>query len=103
LEGKLEEDIAEVLEEKKMLYIASWERRWQQRGIEVGERQGRISMITLQLVRCVGKIDVSLKERIGALSIKQLDKLGIALLDFTQPSDLERWLKRQRNVSSKAK
>jgi hypothetical protein len=108
LEDSLEEDIVEALEEKKMPYIASWERRWQQRGeqrgeqrgIEIGEKRGKLDLLLPQLKRHLGEVETELKERIEALSAKQLDKLAVALFDFTQPADLERWLKRQRKSSA---
>jgi hypothetical protein len=36
-----------------------------------------------------------IKERITGLRLEQLEALGEALLDFTGPADLERWLQEQ--------
>ena len=72
-----------------MPYITSWERIAQKRG----EGKGKLDLVLRQLKRKSGKLDETITSQIEKLSTARLDKLAEALLDFTQPSDLERWLK----------
>lgn len=100
LEDDLDDDIAEVMEEKRMPYITSWERRGfargEARGIVIGEQRGKLALTMQMLKHRFGALEADLQARVEALTAKQLDKLAIALFDFKQPADLERWLKRQR-------
>jgi flagellar biosynthesis/type III secretory pathway protein FliH len=99
LERKLENEIDELTEGKRMPYVTSWERRGEKRGRregkKIGEKQGLLEAVILQLKRKLGKLDADVKAQIEKLSIARLKKLAEALLDFTQPDDLERWLKRK--------
>lgn len=78
-----------------MPYITSWERRGEKRGKKIGEKQGLLDAITLLLKRKFGKLDAEVKAQLEKLSVVRLKKLAEALLDFSQPDDLERWLKRR--------
>jgi predicted transposase YdaD len=51
------------------------------------------SLVLRQLTRRVGTIAPATETQIRSLSLTQLEDLGEALLDFTQPSDLDEWLK----------
>jgi flagellar biosynthesis/type III secretory pathway protein FliH len=102
LEERLDDDIQEFEEGKKMPYVTSWERRAEKRGLERGEKrgtkrgrkEGRVDVVLLQLERQIGELEASLRELVEKLAVKRLDDLAVALLDFTEASDLERWLKR---------
>ncbi|MGH9842633.1 MAG: DUF4351 domain-containing protein [Blastocatellia bacterium] len=96
LEEKLSYDVRAKVEEKRMPYVTSWERIAQKRGEERGEQKGKLAVVLRQLRRQIGALDEKLNERIEKLSSERLDQLADALLDFTQPSDLERWLKRRK-------
>lgn len=89
LEQQLRQETEEISGGKNMPYVTSWERIAQDRG----EKQGRIKIVLRLLQRKLGELDESITEKIAQLSSPKLDKLADALLDFTQPSDLERWLK----------
>ncbi|QLE44259.1 DUF4351 domain-containing protein [Nostoc sp. C052] len=52
-------------------------------------------LISRQLKRRFGDIDVSLVEQIRNLSAEQLENLGEALLDFSEVTDLVAWLGQQ--------
>ncbi|MCI0524692.1 MAG: DUF4351 domain-containing protein [Acidobacteria bacterium] len=95
LAQKLEDEIEEITEGKRMPYVTSWERRGEKRGKKIGEKQGLLDAVTLQLKRKFGKLDADIKARLEKLSVARLKKLVEALLDFSQPDDLERWLKRK--------
>jgi predicted transposase YdaD len=64
----------------------------QQRGLEQGLEHER-SLILRLLFRKVGAIAPETEAKIRALSLMQLEELGEALLDFSQPSDLTDWLR----------
>lgn len=51
-----------------------------------------VAYILWLLDRKVAEVIVSVRSQIDALSIAQLEALGEALLDFTQPAELTAWL-----------
>jgi predicted transposase YdaD len=57
--------------------------------------EGERSLILRQLPRRVGALPETVKGKIEALSLPQLESLGEALLDFANLSDLETWLAEQ--------
>ena len=59
-----------------------------------GELKGEARLIVRQLTRRFGPLNSDVGERIRGLSILKLEALGEALLDFSGPDDLHRWLKR---------
>jgi len=67
-----------------MEIITSW--------MEQGATREAKSLILRQLNRRVGEVPESVRSRVAALSISQLEELGEALLDFTSLADLEVWL-----------
>ncbi len=92
LEEKLSYDMQAKVEGKRMPYVTSWERIAQKRG----EQSGRLAVVLRLLKLKIGELDEKLRERIENLSSARLDQLAVALLKFTEPSDLERWLKRRK-------
>jgi len=60
--------------------------------LEQGERRASISMVLRLLTRRVDALTPEIQARIQTLSIAQLEDLGEALLDFSQPTDLTAWL-----------
>jgi hypothetical protein len=95
LEQKLDDEIEEITEEKHMPYVTHWERRGEKRGRKEGVKEGLLEAVIRQLDRKLGKLDAEVKTRIEKLSVARLKKLVEDLLDFSQPDDLERWLKRK--------
>ena len=59
-----------------------------------GEKQKAQSLVLRLLTRRLGNLDSNLTQAIANLEIAQLDELAEALLDFTDVSDLEGWLKK---------
>ncbi len=59
-------------------------------------------LITRQLNRRFGEIDLSLVEQIKILAIEKLDDLAEALLEFSEVNDLVTWLNRQKNPHSQS-
>lgn len=64
---------------------------WKEEGLEENRRRWA-TMILSQLRRRVGMIPESMGARVEALPIVRLERLGVDLLDFHVPADLERWL-----------
>lgn len=72
------------------------EQRGRQEGRQEGMQEGRQeegrSLILKLLTRRIGSLTPEMLVQIQALSIDQLEALGEALLDFTQPEELMTWL-----------
>ncbi|MGB3208090.1 MAG: DUF4351 domain-containing protein [Crinalium sp.] len=66
-----------------------------QKGFQQGLQQGRLVVIMRHINRRFGGVNPDIQQRLQKLSIPQLDDLGEALLDFSQPNDLTRWLEEQ--------
>ena len=62
-------------------------------GREEGRQNGEMVLLIRQLSKRFGKLKDIYIENIKGLNIEQLEKLGEALLDFTDINDLETWLK----------
>jgi predicted transposase YdaD len=69
-----------------------------QEGEQTGVLRGEQSLILRQLTRRIGEVDPEMRLQVQALSLTQIEALGEALLDFSQPADLEEWL-RTRSVA----
>jgi predicted transposase/invertase (TIGR01784 family) len=63
-----------------------------QEGREEGKQNGEMILLIRQLSKKFGKLKDIYIENINSLNIEQLEKLGEALLDFTDINDLETWL-----------
>jgi hypothetical protein len=107
IEREFWQELQTFEEEQKVTYVTNAERFGFERGIQEGEQRGRQSgilegeqrgleheksLLVRLLTRRVGTIAPPLETQIRSLSLTQLEDLGEALLDFTQPTDLENWL-----------
>jgi hypothetical protein len=63
-----------------------------EQGIEQGRQVEGVSLILRLLTRRIGAIPANLVEQIRQLTIKALENLGEALLDFQNEADLVNWL-----------
>jgi len=68
----------------------------EQRGIRIGEQQGRLAVVQRQLTHRFGVVPAEAMEQLLALSLSELDQLSEALLDFSSTDDLIRWLEKHR-------
>jgi predicted transposase/invertase (TIGR01784 family) len=64
-----------------------------QEGREEGKKDEATNLLIRILSKRFGKLGDSYTQNINSLNIEQLEKLGEALLDFTDINDLETWLK----------
>lgn len=65
-------------------------------GWKEGRQEGEQSLVLRQLNRRIGDVSPELRSQIQALSLDQLEALGEALLDFSEPTDLVNWLQNHR-------
>jgi predicted transposase/invertase (TIGR01784 family) len=67
-----------------------------QEALQEGEQTGALkeaqSFVIRLLTRRIGNLNPTMRSQIQALSLIQLETLGEALLDFSQPADLVNWL-----------
>ena len=70
-----------------------WEQRTEQKGRAEGEKVGEARLILRQLTRCLGQGSLDAEAQVCELSLLQLEALGEALLDFSEPDDLGDWLR----------
>jgi predicted transposase YdaD len=64
-----------------------------QEALQEGEQVGEVRLILRLLARRFDTVSPALQAQIQSLSLPQLETLGEALLDFSQPSDLQDWLR----------
>jgi predicted transposase YdaD len=56
-------------------------------------KEGEQSLILRLLTRRIGEVSPERRSQVQALSLPQLEALGEALLDFSEPTDLDEWLR----------
>ena len=64
-----------------------------QEGRQEGRQQGEVELVLRLLSRRLGAISVSQQKSIRKLSLVTIETLGEALLEFSSPADLARWLR----------
>jgi predicted transposase/invertase (TIGR01784 family) len=65
----------------------------EQGGIVKGKLEEGQSLILRLLTRRIGDVAPEMRSQIQSLSLSQLEALGEALLDFSEPNDLVNWLR----------
>ena len=87
-----------VLDTELVSQIMRWdmtvlrESPWYQEILQEGQRNEGFNFVMRLINRRIGSIAPHQETQIRSLALTQLEDLGEALLDFTQPSDLENWL-----------
>jgi predicted transposase YdaD len=64
-----------------------------QEGLQDALKEGSIRLVLRQLTRQLSELSPETQSQIQSLSLPQLESLADALLDFSQPSDLQDWLR----------
>jgi Domain of unknown function (DUF4351) len=67
--------------------------KWREETLQEGQQEGEARLVLRQLSRRMGGLSPEVRSQIQSLSLPQLESLGEALLDFSQPSDLQDWLR----------
>jgi predicted transposase/invertase (TIGR01784 family) len=89
---KLERDFINQVLRKDIMQQSVIYQEWIEEGHAKGRLDGERSLI-LRLLTCrVGEMPPELRTKFQSLSLTQLEALGEALLDFSQPADLVTWL-----------
>lgn len=73
---------------------------WKEEGIEEGKVAEAQGIALRQLPKRIGALSESQEAQIRRLPLQRLEDLTIALLDFTQPGDLEAWLQETSNTQA---
>jgi predicted transposase YdaD len=87
-----------VLDTELVRQILRWdmavlrESPWYQEIEDKGVLKGEQSLILRLLTRRIGEVAPDLQAQVQSLSLAQLEALGEALLDFSEPADLVNWL-----------
>ncbi len=68
-----------------------------QEGEQTGILKGERSLILRLLSHQIGKLSPDLEAKVQVLSLSQVEDLGEALLEFTQPADLVGWLEQHQS------
>jgi hypothetical protein len=62
-------------------------------GIHRGRQQGEIELVLRQLKRRLGSLTAAQEEAVRMLTLRRIEALGEALLEFNTRADLDSWLK----------
>jgi predicted transposase YdaD len=91
---KLERDFINQVLRKDIMQQSVIYQEWIEEGRAEGRLDGERSLI-LRLLTCrIGEMPLELRTKVQSLSLTQLEALGEALLDFSEPADLLNWLDR---------
>lgn len=78
--------------ERELAKLAPQEKETTMEMVTSWEKEGMERLLLRMIQHRFGELTVSMKQRLDHLTAEQMDELGVALLDFTTPADLERWL-----------
>jgi predicted transposase/invertase (TIGR01784 family) len=91
-------------EQVMQMFDVEWIEKGMQIGIQKGLQQGRqdgMAALTLRFLRRrIGNVSAETAARIHALPTEQLENLGEACADFTQPEDLTAWFQTHASTIS---
>ena len=91
-QAEAEQELMMVLSQAYLEWEQQTELRGEQRGRQEGEQTGEARLVLRQLTRRIGDVTPEVRSQVQALTLNQLESLGEALLDFSEASDLDRWL-----------
>jgi Domain of unknown function (DUF4351) len=99
--GEMEDDLSEDERRELVRNLTPVYEEWRRKTLEEGRREGRqegkqdqsVSLVLRLLLRQIGGLSPEAEAQVRGLTLLQLEMLGEALLDFSQPSDLENWLR----------
>ena len=75
------------------------EQKGRQEGEQKGRQEGELNLIVRLLNRRLGVVTPNQENQIRSLSLPGLEALGEALLDFTNPTDIDTWLNTHRKLN----
>ncbi len=77
-------------------FIELGKQRGLEQGLEKGRFQGKADLVIKLLTKRLGALSGAQEKTLRGLMLESIDALGEALLDFTSPSDLTRWLRNNK-------
>ncbi|MGF2037785.1 MAG: Rpn family recombination-promoting nuclease/putative transposase [Nostoc sp. CmiVER01] len=83
LEAEFWQEFKQFEQERTMSYITTGERIGYERGKQEGQQEQAQTLVLRQLQKRLGELPQQVREQIQGLSVKQLEALGEALLDFS--------------------
>ncbi|MDZ8227977.1 DUF4351 domain-containing protein [Nostoc sp. ChiVER01] len=102
LEAEFWQEFKQFEQERTMSYITTGERIGYERGKQEGQQEQAQTLVLRLLQKRVGELPQQVREQIQGLSLKQLEALGEALLDFSAITDLLNWLQTHQTVSAES-
>lgn len=65
---------------------------WREEFLQEGRQEGEVSLVLRLLTRQIGAVSPEVRSQIQTLPLAQIEALGEALLEFSDPTDLVTWL-----------
>jgi Uncharacterized conserved protein len=94
VEGVMRESVIyqEIFQEGKQEGQQEDRQEGQQEGRQEGRQEEGLALVLLLLERRIGRLPDELRDRVSLLALPQLEALAVALLNFSQVSELAEWL-----------
>jgi hypothetical protein len=86
-------ELIDVETQELIMQLSPAYTKWREETLQEGQQEGEARLVLRLLDRRVGELSPEVRSQIQSLSLPQLESLGEALLDFSQPSDLQNWLR----------
>jgi predicted transposase YdaD len=88
-------ELIDVETQELIMQLSPAYTKWREETLQEGRQEGEASLVLRQLNRRIGELSPEAQSQIQSLSLTQLEALADALFDFSQPSDLQDWLRSQ--------
>jgi hypothetical protein len=86
-------DILDAQEQEELMALSQVFLDWEQKTINTAQKQEAESFVIRLLNRKFGQVSPAIETQIRSFSLSQIEELGEDLLDFSQLSDLDDWLR----------
>jgi predicted transposase/invertase (TIGR01784 family) len=90
--GLINQVLRKDIMQQSVIY-QEWKEEFFQEGRQEGAMREAQAIILRQLSRRVGSLSLKNRSQVESLSLEQLESLGEALLDFSNSTDLDDWLR----------
>ncbi len=86
-------EILDAQEQEELMALSQVFLDWEQKTISTAQKKEAESFVLRLLNRRFGKVTSETETKIRGFSLSQIEQLGEDLLDFSQPSELDDWLR----------
>jgi hypothetical protein len=90
---EMEDDLSEEERRELVMNLTPVYEEWRRKTLQEGRQEQGVSLVLRQLLRLIGRLSPEDEAQVRGLTLLQIEALGEALLDFSQPADLENWLR----------